>query len=148
MSEPGARAVRDALPRAHRVGPQAAASRQCHVRVTEHHGDVVFLHEVVAGAPTAATAIQVARLAGLPPAVIERSRAILANWRRASARLLWIACWMNCRCSRTLPQSGPPRLPPRPRREDALRKALADLHPDEMTPRAALEALYRLKGLG
>jgi DNA mismatch repair ATPase MutS len=33
-------------------------------------------------------------------------------------------------------------------KKDALREALAEVHPDEMTPREALEALYRLKGLG
>jgi DNA mismatch repair protein MutS len=39
------------------------------------------------------------------------------------------------------------REPPKPKPDDALAAALAALHPDEMTPREALEAVYRLKGL-
>ena len=49
------------------------------VRVKEWHGDVVFLHEVVAGAADRSYGIQVAKLAGLPPAVIERAKLVLAQ---------------------------------------------------------------------
>src|SRR6185312_1153559 len=49
------------------------------VRVKEWHGDVVFLHEVIAGAADRSYGIQVAKLAGLPAAVIERAKLVLAN---------------------------------------------------------------------
>src|SRR6201990_3750747 len=49
------------------------------VRVKEWHGDVVFLHEVVAGAADRSYGIQVAKLAGLPAAVIERAKLVLAE---------------------------------------------------------------------
>ena len=49
------------------------------VRVKEWHGDVVFLHEVVAGAADRSYGIQVAKLAGLPAAVIERAKLVLAQ---------------------------------------------------------------------
>ena len=49
------------------------------VRVKEWQGDVVFLHEVVAGAADRSYGIQVAKLAGLPHAVIERAKLILAE---------------------------------------------------------------------
>ena len=49
------------------------------VRVTEWNGEVVFLHEVVPGAADRSYGIQVAKLAGLPPAVVERARAILGE---------------------------------------------------------------------
>ena len=49
------------------------------MRVKEWHGDVVFLHEVVAGAADRSYGIQVAKLAGLPPAVIERAKLVLAQ---------------------------------------------------------------------
>jgi DNA mismatch repair protein MutS len=49
------------------------------VLVKEWQGDVVFLHEVVAGAADRSYGIQVARLAGLPPSVIERAKLVLAK---------------------------------------------------------------------
>ena len=47
--------------------------------MTEWNGDVVFLHEVVPGAADRSYGIQVARLAGLPAAVVERARTILGE---------------------------------------------------------------------
>ena len=52
------------------------------LKVTEWEGDVVFLHEVVPGAADRSYGLQVARLAGLPPAVVDRAKTIL---RRARA---------------------------------------------------------------
>src|SRR6202020_2146112 len=49
------------------------------VRVKEWEGEVVFLHEVVAGAADRSYGIQVAKLAGLPAAVIERAKLVLAK---------------------------------------------------------------------
>ena len=49
------------------------------MRVKEWHGDVVFLHEVVPGAADRSYGIQVAKLAGLPAAVIERAKLVLAE---------------------------------------------------------------------
>src|SRR6202044_403703 len=49
------------------------------VRVKEWQGDVVFLHEVIAGAADRSYGIQVAKLAGLPSAVIERAKLVLAE---------------------------------------------------------------------
>ena len=56
------------------------------VRVKEWHGDVVFLHEVVAGAADRSYGIQVAKLAGLPAAVIERAKLVLAQLEFAGPR--------------------------------------------------------------
>ena len=49
------------------------------MRVSEYNGELIFLHEVVAGAADRSYGIQVARLAGLPDAVVERARDILAE---------------------------------------------------------------------
>ena len=57
------------------------------VRVKEWHGDVVFLHEVVAGAADRSYGIQVAKLAGLPGAVIERAKLVLAQLEVAGPHL-------------------------------------------------------------
>jgi DNA mismatch repair protein MutS len=109
------------------------------LKVAEWEGEVVFLHEVVPGAADRSYGLQVARLAGLPPAVVERAKTILAELERSDRE----------RPKRALVDDLPlfaatPAAPPAPKR-DSLREALDALDPDEMTPRDALETLYRLK---
>jgi DNA mismatch repair protein MutS len=112
------------------------------VRVKEWHGDVVFLHEVVPGAADRSYGIQVAKLAGLPAAVIERAKHVLAELeaedRMSPSHRLVDDLPLFLAAARPLP--APANLA-----ADAVVKALADLHPDEMSPREALEALYALK---
>jgi DNA mismatch repair protein MutS len=109
------------------------------LRVAEWKGEVVFLHEVAAGAADRSYGIQVAKLAGLPPAVIARARDVLAQLesgeRAAPARLLDDLPLFSVAARAPAP-------PP-----DELRATLKDIDPDAMSPRAALEALYRLKVL-
>ena len=111
------------------------------MRVKEWQGDVVFLHEVVAGAADRSYGIQVAKLAGLPPSVIERAKVVLAQIeaedRTSPTR----------RLIDDLPlfAAARPATPPRDAALDAVVAALSTLHPDEMSPREALEALYVLK---
>jgi DNA mismatch repair protein MutS len=111
------------------------------VRVKEWEGEVVFLHEVAPGAADRSYGIQVAKLAGLPAAVIERAKLVLAKLEaedRASPRGF-----------EDLPlfAAAPRPISTLPRDEltDAVISALAALHPDDMSPREALEALYALK---
>lgn len=114
------------------------------VKVTEWQGDVVFLHEVVLGAADRSYGIQVARLAGLPPAVITRAKAVLAELeaaeRASPVQKLIDDLPLFAAIRRVAPEPAAPV-------DDRLGEALDDLHPDEMTPRAALEALYALKAL-
>jgi DNA mismatch repair protein MutS len=113
------------------------------MRVKEWHGDVVFLHEVVPGAADRSYGIQVAKLAGLPPPVIERAKLVLAQIeaedRTSPARKLIddLPLFAAARSAAAAPQ--------RDEALTALVEALAALHPDEMSPRDALEALYALK---
>jgi DNA mismatch repair protein MutS len=112
------------------------------VRVKEWEGEVVFLHEVVAGAADRSYGIQVAKLAGLPAAVIERAKLVLAKLEaedRSAPRgfedlPLFAAATRPAGAAAALDLAF----------ADVL-AALAALHPDEMTPRDALEALYALK---
>jgi DNA mismatch repair protein MutS len=113
------------------------------VRVKEWQGEVVFLHEVVAGAADRSYGIQVAKLAGLPAAVIERAKLVLAELeaqdRISPARRLvddlplFAAARQN------------PKPPPQKTPAETLLAEIAALEPDELTPREALEALYGLK---
>jgi DNA mismatch repair protein MutS len=117
------------------------------VRVTEWNGEVIFLHEVVAGAADRSYGIQVAKLAGLPAAVVERARAILGELEKTErekpvASLVDDLPLFAAPVRRAAPVAMPQAA------EDPLRVALAELDLDEMTPREALEALYRLKGVG
>jgi DNA mismatch repair protein MutS len=117
--------------------------RNATMRVKEWQGEVVFLHEVVAGAADRSYGIQVAKLAGLPPSVIERARHVLAQLEAEdrSSRARQLIDDLPLFAAR--PASMP--APPRDAALAALVEALAALHPDEMSPRDALEALYALK---
>ncbi|MBN8920566.1 MAG: DNA mismatch repair protein MutS, partial [Rhizobiales bacterium] len=112
------------------------------VRVKEWHGDVVFLHEVVAGAADRSYGIQVAKLAGLPAPVIARARQVLAELE-ADDRAR-----PGRRTIDELPLFAPRQpapAPDTPRPGDAVTDALRAMHPDDLSPREALEALYALK---
>ncbi|MGO4523877.1 DNA mismatch repair protein MutS [Microvirga sp. 2MCAF35] len=111
------------------------------LKVTEWNGEVVFLHEVVPGAADRSYGLQVARLAGLPGPVVERAKTILSELeksdREAPKRALVDDLPLFAVPVRAEPAPTPQR--------DALREALDALDPDAMTPREALDALYRLK---
>ena len=113
------------------------------VRVKEWQGDVVFLHEVLPGSADRSYGIQVAKLAGLPPAVIARAKSVLAKLeaqdRGQTARALADDLPLFAVPSRASAEPAPPS------EAEKLIEALKALHPDEMSPRDALEALYALK---
>jgi DNA mismatch repair protein MutS len=84
--------------------------------------------------------LQVARLAGLPAAVVERARTILSELERSDRESPKRALVDD------LPLfAAPVRAEPAKPKADALRETLNALDPDQMTPREALDALYRLK---
>ncbi|MXY34656.1 MAG: DNA mismatch repair protein MutS, partial [Boseongicola sp. SB0664_bin_43] len=118
--------------------------RNATVAVKEWEGEVIFLHEVRKGAADRSYGVQVARLAGLPQPVVDRARAVLEalerGEREGSAR------------QKALIDELPLFSASRPSSTDArtvseLEEALEGIHPDEMSPRDALDALYHLKAL-
>jgi DNA mismatch repair protein MutS len=113
------------------------------VRVKEWQGDVVFLHEVVAGAADRSYGIQVAKLAGLPNAVIEKAKIILAQLeaedRMSPARRLIDDLPLFAAA-----RPAAPAVAADPAAQDVA-NALEALNPDDLSPREALEALYVLK---
>jgi DNA mismatch repair protein MutS len=113
------------------------------VRVTEWNGDVVFLHEVVQGAADRSYGIQVAKLAGLPSAVVERARHLLSELEAGerAAPVQKMIDDLPLFAPLLAPSSTPIAAPKR----DELREALDGIDPDELSPKAALEALYALK---
>jgi DNA mismatch repair protein MutS len=97
--------------------------------------DIVFLHEVQPGPASRSYGVQVARLAGMPDRIVRQARGTLealeAQSRAGQAQVdLFTAA----------PEPQGATL-------SALERALAAIEPDTLTPREALDALYRLKAL-
>ena len=108
------------------------------MKAREWNGELVFLHEAAPGAADRSYGVQVAKLAGVPPAVVARARDVLDRLeteKSAPARLDDLPLFAMAE-------------PPAPVGPSPVEIALADIHPDDLSPREALEALYRLKGLG
>ena len=118
-----------------------SALRPCTMRIKEWEGDVVFLHEVAPGAADRSYGIHVAKLAGLPPAVIARAEAVLKTLESGeqSGAIARLAADLPLFAALAEPQPSAERGP------TALEEALAAVDPDALTPREALELLYKLK---
>jgi len=106
-----------------------------HVGAVESGHDIVFLHQMESGPASRSYGVQVARLAGMPPAVIRQARAALqALEQQAESQRAQVGLFD------TPPEAALPE-------PSAVEAALARLEPDQLSPRDALEALYRLKAL-
>lgn len=111
------------------------------MKIKEFNGDVVFLHEVIDGAADRSYGIHVARLAGLPPIVVKRAEQVLDSLehdkKNANIRELAddLPLFANLREKEEQKQPSP------------LERELAGITPDNLTPREALDELYRLKSL-
>jgi len=106
-----------------------------HVGAVESGHDIVFLHQIEPGPASRSYGVQVARLAGMPAAVVRQARAALeALERRAQAGQAQVDLFA----------SPPVATVAEP---TAMEQALSAIEPDSLTPREALEALYRLKSI-
>jgi DNA mismatch repair protein MutS len=121
-----------------RLESRLASCRNLSMRAREWKGELVFLHEAVEGAADRSYGVQVAKLAGVPTPVVARARQVLARLERdpnSPAQLDDLPLFAAAK-------------PPEPAEPSRLEGALAAIDPDALTPREALEALYRLKALG
>jgi DNA mismatch repair protein MutS len=110
-----------------------------HVRAREYKGDLVLLHELAAGPADRSYGIAVARLAGMPPPVLARAKAVLAKLEAGRAATGGLAAGLDdLPLFAALGEEPPP---------DPLRTELAAIQPDTLSPREALDALYHLKRL-
>jgi len=113
--------------------------------VREWREEIVFLHKVKPGAADRSYGIQVAKLAGLPKPVTARAAEVLALLEKQDGKaaqgeaLLDDLPLFAARPRSHMPVDAGP---------SPLEAALAAVNPDELTPKAALEALYKLKDLG
>ncbi len=111
-------------------------------------GGIVFLHEIQPGPASRSYGIQVARLAGMPPALLRQARqtleALEAEQRRGSPQSdLFAAAPADEQSDADASRDAAPTAPP----PSPLAVELASIDPDTLTPRQALDALYRLKAL-
>ena len=121
-----------------------------HVEAREHHDEIVFLRQVSPGGTDRSYGIEVARLAGVPKPVVRRAREVLEGLARSGGA--------------GAPNEGPPGgAPPNPEwrlgepppeaaaapaadpNAAQVAEALRAANPDELSPREALELLYRLR---
>ncbi len=106
-----------------------------HVEAVEHGGTVAFLHSVREGPASQSHGLAVAALAGIPPAVIARARQRLAE--------------LDARAAQPAPAGAPPAQLSLFASDgaQAIRDTLSSIDPDTLSPREALEVLYRLKDM-
>lgn len=112
-----------------------------HVRAREWKGELVLLHELADGPADRSYGLAVARLAGMPPATVARAKAVLAKLEAGRQKTGGLAAGLD-----DLPLFAA-AAPPAEQPPDPIRAEMEALDVDALTPRAALETLYRLKAL-
>jgi len=112
-----------------------------HVRAREWKGDLVFLHELAKGPADRSYGLAVAKLAGLPPPVLARARSVLAKLEEGRAATGGIAAGLDdlplFAAAAAQEEAAP----------DPVATLLAEVDADSLSPRDALELVYRLKRL-
>lgn len=110
-----------------------------HVRAREWKGDLVLLHELAEGAADRSYGLAVAKLAGVPAPVVKRARDVLARLEKGRAETGGLAAGLGelplFAASMTQEEEAP----------DPLRTLLDEVEVDALSPREALDLLYRLK---
>jgi DNA mismatch repair protein MutS len=124
-----------------RLAERCEALTLHHVRAREWKGELVLLHEVSEGPADRSYGLAVARLAGLPPVTIARAKAVLAKLEAGRAKTGGLAAGLD-----DLPLFA--AMAAEVEEEvDALKAEVEKIDVDALTPREALEVLYRLKAL-
>ncbi len=108
-----------------------------HLAAAEHGDRILFLHSVKAGPASQSYGLQVAQLAGIPAKVIQQARSKLAQLENQEVRTQILSAPASSPLQNDLFASGP----------SAVERKLAEIAPDNLSPREALELLYALKKL-
>nr|WP_299912787.1 DNA mismatch repair protein MutS [Sphingomonas bacterium] len=124
-----------------RLAERCEALTLHHVRAREWKGELVLLHEVSEGPADRSYGLAVARLAGLPPITIARAKAVLAKLEAGRAKTGGLAAGLD-----DLPLFAAMAAEVE-EEADALKAEVEAIDVDALTPREALEILYRLKAL-
>ena len=124
-----------------RLAERCEALSLHHVRAREWKGELVLLHELADGPADRSYGLAVARLAGMPPAAVARAKAVLAKLEAGRAKTGGLAAGLD-----DLPLFAA-AAQAEEKQGDAIRAAVEALDVDTLTPREALDQLYRLKAL-
>ncbi|WP_375392284.1 DNA mismatch repair protein MutS [uncultured Sphingomonas sp.] len=124
-----------------RLAERCEALSLHHVRAREWKGELVLLHEVAAGPADRSYGIAVARLAGMPPTAVARAKAVLARLEAGRQKTGGLAAGLD-----DLPLFAA-AAQAEEAECDAIRAEVERLDLDALTPREALDTLYRLKAL-
>jgi DNA mismatch repair protein MutS len=113
-----------------------------HVRAREWKGELVLLHELAKGPADRSYGIAVAKLAGLPPPVLGRAKSVLSKLEEGKAATGGIAAGLDdlplfAAAAQEVAEAAP----------DPVAEALAEVDVDALSPREALDLVYRLKRL-
>ncbi len=117
--------------------------RNCNIAVKEWNDQIIFLRKIVAGGASHSYGIQVARLAGLPPEVIERAREILRNLERGEFAEEGVP--RIARGKKSAASQPSPQLALFEEGKDLIVKRLKEINVTEMTPIEAITLLDELK---
>ncbi len=112
------------------------------VSVREWNGEIIFLHEVVAGAADCSYGVHVARLAGLPASVTDRARIVLEALEKGDREGVGKADDLLDELPLFNAKSAPA---PQRSKPSAVQERMESVFPDELTPREALALIYELK---
>lgn len=128
------------------LSDKLSGAQNATVTVREWEGEVIFLHEVIKGKADRSYGVQVAKLAGLPKVVVDRARIVLNALEKGQSD--------NSISPKAIIDDLPlfstmsaPTTPAPPAQNSAIEKKLAEVSPDELSPREALQVLYDLKSL-
>lgn len=117
------------------TGRLKSMSLHC-MKIKEFKGEVIFLHEVIEGAADRSYGIHVAKLAGLPPKVLERAEQVLAELEKDKRQNNFSGLDLE------LPLFS---FAPKEEKKSPVLKELEQINPDDLTAREALQKLYDLK---
>lgn len=121
-----------------------------YMKVKEWEGEVVFLHEVAKGSADRSYGIQVAKLAGLPEVVVERATQVLHNLEQGELEGQGSAHGQKMdNLSNELPLFSvvQEKVSIKSSEPSKVEKAIGEVNPDDLSPREALEILYKLKDM-
>jgi DNA mismatch repair protein MutS len=124
-----------------RLAERCEALTLHHVRAREWKGELVLLHELAEGPADRSYGLAVARLAGLPPITIARAKSVLAKLEAGRQKTGGLAAGLD-----DLPLFAA-AIEQAEAKVDALRAEIDTLDIDALSPRDALDALYRLKAI-